>query len=279
MAPMLTIIISIFFFAIIVDYILSEDKIKAWKKASAAAWESLGQADLSDTILRANTWFLELFDLVYDRKLFSSRRATRSIISSYFALIIMLLFFGQQLIMEQFSVQKQSQWEAFILFFFFGGLLNLIPDFISLHETRWIMEKSLRTRSRSLVLWFLIDLILTALIFFLFVLFLMGIQGSTKQFAPLASQLLGNPSQYDARILLWGLYFLSTFFTSALWFIFLIFALMVHGLQRISPFIRVLLKVIAQSERPARTTAGFISVGLMLSYSIYYLIIMIFNKA
>ena len=46
--------------------------------------------------------------------------------------------------------------------------------------------------------------------------------------------------------------------------------LIMHFLQRLSPFLRILLRVIAKSDYPARITAGYISIFLILGYGIYF---------
>lgn len=265
MANLLSMILGMFFFALIVDYVFKEGGVEAWRKASEQWWDSLGQVKFKEIIVAANRWFLELFDAIYGDKFWSWKRIYRSVLSSYFAVAILFAITGTAALDLPAAIG-----DVWFLVMMIATILNLLPDFISLQETRWIMRLSLRKESVYLPLWLAIDLVLTVVIFqvgfFLFFIVLLIDEGtlpSTFHWSQLF--VLGPNPGRDVLLVP----FLSTFFTSFLWFLFLFTALLIGVCQRLSPFLRMLLKVVAQSEKPARTTAGFLAVGLLSGYGLY----------
>jgi len=263
---LLAIILNIFFIAIFVDRVLSEKKVKAWRATTLAAWESLGQIKFKNMVVKSNRWFLELFDLIYDSKMFSWKRVYRSIISSYLAVIVVLFLFfvfTDELLSK---ISMDVIWGILVV----TGFFNLVPDFFSLQETRWILNLSLKKKGRWLPVWFLIDLLLTAVIFIAGY----GLLILVNQLVPISaivnSALRGTTN--DVSDAIFGSCVISTFVTSFLWFLYLFTTLFAFLLQKASPFLRTLLKVIAESENPARISAGFLSVVLIAGYGIVYLV-------
>jgi len=267
---LLAIILSIFFIAMFVDRVLSEDKVKAWRATTWGAWESLGQIEFKEMVFKTNRWFLELFDLIYHNKMFSWKRVYRSMISSYLAVTVILFLFS--VFTDEFisEINMKVFWAILII----TGLFNLVPDFFSLQETRWVLNLSLKKKGRWLPIWFLVDFILTTLIFgagLFLLIFIDTLIGDS----PIQSML----GLVGERALLGKVNgpiffacFLSTFVTSFLWFIFLFTTLFAFLLQKASPFLRTLLKVVAESDKPARITVGFLAVALIAGYGIVYLV-------
>ena len=70
-----------------------------------------------------------------------------------------------------------------------------------------------------------------------------------------------------------GLVFLlTTFFTSILWALFAVFVAFVRTCQLVSPFLRILLSTVANSENPARAAAGFICAFVTFGYGVAWLV-------
>lgn len=120
------------------------------------------------TVPDANKWplaFRDIFERVFGAKHFSLRSFGMSLVSSVFFLVVMhliwatlhptnaALFFGEGV---------QSFAEILIL----GTLLNFLPDFISLFETRLILRRMARANSTLTILALIvIDVVLTGAIF------------------------------------------------------------------------------------------------------------------
>ena len=66
--------------------------------------------------------------------------------------------------------------------------------------------------------------------------------------------------------------FLSTYFTSMLWFGFVASALAIRALSKISRPLSIAFQVIAAHEAPARATAGFLCAALAIVYFVTYVV-------
>ena len=62
--------------------------------------------------------------------------------------------------------------------------------------------------------------------------------------------------------------FASTFFTSALWLAYMISALFIRIVKRNWRLVRIVLETVGESEAPARTTAGLVSILLVAVYGL-----------
>ena len=253
-------ILGMFLFAVILDHLLKEEAAAAWKKASGEWWSNLDKESLHQIIVSANRWFLGLFDAVYGERVFSWKRTYRSILSSYLALLILTWLLWTTMD----PVYRDSVFFATMLFA--AIFYNLIPDYLSLQETRLIMQLSQDRPVGGIAILAVLDLFLSAAIFLGFLALLMAVFGPADE-TPLELLWKFLIEERTPVIVL----FLSTFFTSFLWFAFLASIVAIRVLQRISPFLRILLGVIARSESPARTSAGFLFIGTALLYGAYRL--------
>lgn len=126
-----------------------------------------------------NNWdeiFIKIFDSFYNSKMFSWRRIGFSVLTSLViaSLVITLL----HLAMTDFAINGLPI-ESIVLGIFGGVALNIIPDFFSLQETRWIIKKVMSSSKNIIKLsWLILDLVLTNLIFWFYV---------TALFAPSAN--------------------------------------------------------------------------------------------
>jgi len=288
-------IIGILITAFLVDWVLKEDKAVAWRKATAGWWSRLDTLNWRQLRISSNIKFLRLFDVIYGATFISRKRIIASVISTVLGFTFVVGVLGwRNTILNRWIVDTGWFWKGDfsqvtprayreLVTILLTPLLNLIPDYLSLQETRWVLYRCAGRRSPNLFKWFVIDLVATSLIFLLvFILLvdplLIGIWGSgspLRVFGRYMEYLVNTASRsIYATFELEGIliFFLTTFFTSVLWILFLFFAVFVRTCQLCSPFLRILLSTMATSESPARSAAGFLCVFVAVAYGILWLV-------
>ena len=320
----MSISLSLIFFiltsAFLLDYVLKSPAGEVWKNKTKEWWVKLEEIEFDRAIKDANFWFLEFFDLIYDYRFWSIKRVVRSCISTILAVVFVIILTGwentifsywinfirfdvafieiqghiKSLIMGDIGwssfwgrVSSLSDLQILFSIVILLSLVNLIPDFISLQETRWIMLLSVRRQQSRLYILFSLDIILTTFVFYAwFLLFIVPLAnllwGASMSYIMSHFSDMRSFLQYCSAMFSFSLsgflpFLISTYFTSFFWIMFVIFVVIVRGLAKFSRFTRILLYNIAVSERPAMTTAGFALVGLGLGVGISFLIIFIFQ--
>jgi len=114
-----------------------------------------------------DTWtaqFGRLFDTVFGEKHFSWKRLYRSAVASVLSVIFLYVLFAHILgVMGERSFGAIPFWQVLLL----GAAINIIPDYLSLIETRWLLRRFERVRSFPLqIVLLLVDLVFTAAIIF-----------------------------------------------------------------------------------------------------------------
>ncbi len=114
-----------------------------------------------------DTWtaqFGRLFDTVFGEKHFSWQRLYRSAVASVLSVIFLYVLFAHVLgVMGERSFGALPFWQVLLL----GTAINIIPDYLSLIETRWVLHRFERVRSFPLqIVLLLVDLVFTAAIIF-----------------------------------------------------------------------------------------------------------------
>ena len=342
-------IITLFAVAAVTDRVLTEDAVRAWRDSTLTFRRRLRELDAGAAMREANRWFGGLFDAIYGERFVSRRRFIGSCLSSTFALTFIILLLGWLEEMTNIRgggdvMARRTVLDALM----FGFALNLIPDYLSLQETRWVLKRAEGARPLVLSGWFVFDLAATTAIFVVWCCLLwlllvgpldlsaafdwvLGRQEpanlETQELMRMAPQEDGQSfsEAYEARIQFsivgaivgtlifpiigtiigivigWltatvfsidtgpfsstGLvpieffsgfsdaysllpFFLTTFFTSALWFLFVLVTIFIRASQRVSPFLGVVIAAIGESRAPARTSAGLLAIGLFLGYGV-----------
>jgi amino acid transporter len=221
--------------------------------------------------------FEKIFDRAFGRKHFSWNCFVRSCIASILAVILLsALSLSIQPSSFEFSSNVIQAFLAFLVVFI---ALNLIPDYFSLLETRWIIGLITRQHSTTFVLILLfLDFILTIAIFFLvatvllwlFLLllnFLVILHGKTIGEEALAQITITNiPVLFSKSLIKQGIYlkvvsdfpvsigvFLySTFFTSVWVWLTIIGWFFVRNAARIQTVLSVLQFILPIKTKPMR---------------------------
>lgn len=244
----------------LIDYMLRDQGIKQWQKTARLWWEQLGSVRWSKMISWCSTEFINLFDAIYGHEWLSLKRFIRSIASTSIAVTAIATavgykstwIFGKAIYSPDYTLLSMM-------------IVNYLADYISLQETRWIMGLARDQNFAVLTGLFLLDIILTSLIFLL----------SWHLFL-LIPEFRWNVSDVYERFLhfSWsiqdgtGVFFWGTFFTSALWFAFVVIASSLKVAEVSSEFMRVLLGLLSASQRPGRLVASFFSSLIIIIFMI-----------
>ena len=150
----------------------------------------------------------------------------------------MLPIFGYQEIL----IEYHHPLKVFFLLFDSSGV-NIIPDFISVAETGWILSKATEKNSNITAL-FLLDLFLTTLIWVI---------AHCVAILYATFILPGDPASLSIESILnmysmhgagdnWLSYILTTYTTSGIWFGFVLSVLLVAAAKRMSTWVLVILE-------------------------------------
>ena len=94
-----------------------------------------------------STWshhFCNLFDAVFGARHLSLKCFLRSSIASVAAVLLLYVFFAEILgVMGGRALGQLSLWDAIV----FGAAINIICDYVSLFETRWLLRRFERVTS------------------------------------------------------------------------------------------------------------------------------------
>ena len=264
----------------LVDSILSteeRERVAAWAENS---WLTLDEVPAEQLVRNASIRFSRLFDLIYGAEFWSLRRVVRSVASTSCALVAMTLLIGPSrtffgTLPELLS--DPSGWNLFVLIFLFVivAWLNLFVDYFSLAETRMVLTLSYRTRLPVLVLT-AIDIGLTVLIFAVgwvglrLFLHLLG-----AEFDATARDLLAVA--WDAWELFqeegldpegYGLFFFSTFLTSATWFLYVASTVVLRLLLASSRAIKPILLRMSETQKPGQLIGSMLALILVGLYGV-----------
>ena len=245
--------------ASLVDWVLNDESVDRMRRGSRHAAGMLSAPDWNRLILSANALFLDVFDAVYGPKFWSWLRLRRSCILSMTFVAFFIWFIGADNTILGWSgflaSDDESPWMVAAQLAAVLTFINLVADFFSLQETRWVMERACSGRVRTLSAWVLVDVAFTALIF-------AGVANMV-----LATLSLGAGEEATYIDVGWffdassgGLPFLmSTFGTSILWFGFVSSAVAITAIKQSSHTLARVLDTIGNSSAPARTVAGIIA--------------------
>lgn len=251
------------FSASAIDRLLTERAVVKIRQRSQGEQNKLARLNWSKLAVSANRLFLDVFDAVYGSDFWSWRRVRRSCVLSVMFIVFSVLIIGVEntaFIWFDFFPLEDFDWEpaiALTVVFF----VNLLADFISLQETRWVMERVRSERILPVVKWMCVDLCLTALIYY----FLANIVVSAVFFK-------GSPMPLE---LSWFFaldggfpFFVSTFGTSVLWFAFVVVVVAISLMKQSSKLLETVLNTIGSSSAPTQSFAGIIAISTVVIFGL-----------
>lgn len=234
-------------------------KIRNWLK-------SLITKSISETIIETPRLFIDAFDRIFGDKHLTLRCFSISCVASIMVVFVMNILWH---VLSPISITENII-ENSLVFLLGALIINLIPDYISLYETRRILHYAEHAGIKRPIVLLVFDLIITGVIFacgFGIIGFLLGVDISSGQFW--SEMILFQRFQNDPPI---GILFYSTFFTSIWMYLFIassICAKFVYSLGHIGNWIMAFLDV---EKKPFQSMGTLIICLISLVFAIYIII-------
>ena len=253
--------------AALVDRVVAGASLDEWRRSSRDLVNRMNRRGESDLTAQAHALFCNFFDRIYGARTWSKRRLWASLLSSGLGLVVVVFVIGPSRTIlwtlfvnpaEPGSIGKERAIAAMLIVGVVATILNLVPDFFSLMETRLVLRWARGRGPLGLLVLTVLDLILTTAIFGLM---LFGIWRLILwDGIPMDTYEQGTYVRFVAGV--GGLlpFFLTTFITSLLWMLFVacFWAIRILSLH---PLTRFIVHGMSQSERP---TVAFSSLAIML---------------
>lgn len=260
----------------------TEDTINAETKASISAW--LKNVNVGQDVLSWPRQFSIVFDQIFGKTFFCSRFFFRSCIASTVAsLISFCIWAGSHPDYLQYCLQYPFLSNAAAAAFL-TVILNYVPDYVSLMESRWIIKQMTRTSLSRFLPLLVLDAILSAgiwmlgLLMMFVLLWVQDLDGSV--ISPTSAKMLGimkNAVLFTARdaneMSVFGIYFYATFFTSVWVWLYAASGLTVKIILLVVSNVNRLLSFLDIDNKPLRAM-GMIA---MLMVTFIYLIVLALN--
>ena len=235
------------------------------------------QSNHSDTQSWPET-FANIFDHVFGEKHLSFKCFFRSCLASIFSVAIftLILTTTQPGVLEVFKDEASSNILDFLFMFLFVTFaLNLIPDYLSLLETRLVLKymRGMKVFGRFIAL--LTDLVITALIFSVALIVWITVATGDLEILPVFyevvmrfTEVFSRPEDNNSQILLIWLF--STFTTSIWIWVFVLSSLIVKGILLTGISIRWLGRYFDIDNKPLKTLGFICMIFTTLAFVIYF---------
>ena len=245
------------------------------KKRSAANWlKSIADKSTSNTIIDSPQWFVESFDRIFGAKHLTIQCFLKSCMASIIAVVFMTIIWAL------------SDFTSFVAFFDFGVtaiffifiwviFLNFIPDFISLLETRWILNSFENIGLIKMSGLLLIDIIITGIIFAFGLWIYLFIFESTTKYVNALIMFIQFKPMYVGYInggINGGIFFYSTFFTSVWLYLFIISSIGAKVIYSFGHFGNTIMDFFGVQKTPFQSMGTIAMILVTVCFVIYAVI-------
>ncbi len=254
-------------------FVIPEEALPDTTKKSISDW--LKNVRLPAGMEQWPTWFTEAFDHVFGKRHFSIRCFVRSCVaSSVCSFILLLIWISYR---EDVSLSISSLSGVFppytpLAALWMFALLNWLPDYLSLLETRHVLQWMKRANSwKDMLRLLVIDFFLTSLIWIAsLVIYITYLFGSLQHVSSIPALIrffivpfLDIGADEDPQTLtVMGVFFYSTYFTSIWIWLFLLSGWIIKCIFFSGKWVRFLLRFFDIDNKPLRSM-GVISCVLI----------------
>ena len=239
-------------------------------KKTVSEWlKSLIGMSISETLIETPRLFNKAFDRIFGYKHLSIQCFLKSSMASLIVVIVMLISWSF-LYPTSLMATIIDEPDFIIAFFLLVTILNFIPDYVSLFQTRLILNYIEHAGIKWLSVLIVLDLIITGLIFALG----LGTFAILTENVDIYFSLLSDMIQFRSignRPPI-GILFYSTFFTSVWLYLFLAASISVkflHSMGRIGNWIMTIIEV---EKKPFQSMGLIIILLTTLAFIIYIVI-------
>ncbi len=135
-----------------IGYLFEQAENVASSETKAAVSRWLNNLDPAGAVASWPTTFATIFDHVFGECHLSWRCFSRSCVASFASVAIMTLIWGMLRPSQFIEFFLSAGINAIFFIFILTAILNLIPDYLSLLETRYVIKWMSRTSSRARIL-------------------------------------------------------------------------------------------------------------------------------
>lgn len=220
------------------------------------------------------TMFVATFDSVFTKRHLSWTCFWRSSLASFFAVILISLLVNALGISTVFQEIISETWLGFFFILLVGAILNLIPDYVSLLETRVVIKlMSKKATFFRILMLLLLDLVATNVIFFViaFIIIVNLINLFTRVAwawetpgGALGAYIQGLTFSGKEKDL--GIFIYSTFFTSIWVWLYAFSGFFVGIISKSKSVLDFFKKHLAIEDRPLRSMAFVIVLIITFGY-------------
>jgi len=201
--------------------------------------------------------FIEIFDNIFGSKRLSLPFFFKSCIASIFSVTILILIY--EIITREVIREFEVNWDFVFTTYIIGGMINFIPDYLSLLETRYILGKMKGSRTVLKTAGFLfLDLVVS----FLIICGALWLVGSLAMFSPIGFRhflyIVTNSLSMTGTEKVFSIFFYSTFFTSIWIWLYGFSGVCMKGVNRISLIFRWVKGTLNIANKPLQSL-GFCS--------------------
>ncbi len=266
------------------DAYLLRPQLNQWRRGVRELWLMFEDKNQTEIFSKLNLLICDLFDRIYGHDHFSEKRLGRSILSSLVGIAIFSVFIGvDQTVGAVYEIAGENRISMLvfyaILLTIIPILFNFIPDYISLIETRIILDYARGKGPLVVIALIFVDLIITTIVFLVGVSsFLLLFSAIVKMERTIVKD-LGLLSQdffsiEFYRMLLFEtqfgqILFLTTFVTSFFWILFVIVYVLAFLFYKMSKFSNFVFYQLTKTDKPVT----IIATGLNLFILFIYLVV------
>ena len=265
--------------AFIVDWMLKDEAIISLSSDLKKFSSQTDEFTIHQQIGFVNKQFCLIFDAIYGQHTWSWKRLLRSTALSLFFVLFSVLLIGIEntyLAPLTKSYVRSHNIEQIIILSLMFGCYNIAIDFISLLETRWVMGRAQNAGTITLAKWVVVDLFLTSAIYTIFlgfVLTIVAIFNSPKLPNGLYSKIFSMLIDKNFWLIFFSPnialpFFISTFGTSIVWYMFVFFTFCIKSLRR-SQMFKIVLDKISMSATPAYITVVTFSLPVVIVFGVF----------
>nr|VFJ89704.1 MAG: hypothetical protein BECKLFY1418A_GA0070994_100852 [Candidatus Kentron sp. LFY] len=248
--------------AALLDSYLPDERVAAARGTVLAWWEGFRRQRPERLAQQSSREFSRLFDALYGEKHFSWRTVRRSLVFSVFGFLVTALvceWIAPGYLAD--LIDGYGVVGAFILF-----IANLLADYVSLFETRLVLRRCAASRTAWLPVWLALDVLASWLLYVFVGVGFFALLGGLWQGEGLERfyRLFTLDTHLNALSVLTHIgevtaFFYSTFFTSFLFYLFVLGSLLIRLLGPLRFALMPLMRWLSTARHPVKGFVGLAS--------------------
>lgn len=245
----------------LLDWTVSRQEEEKARLKLIAWFAKLDDFDYGEALRSSHRFFNRFFDGVFGRRTWSVRFFVTSAVASYFSIALVTAVF---VVAGRFD-EGGGRWienDTFAALIGISLFVNVWVDIASLAETRWVLRLAEGKTLRTVLLLLAMDLLFSALIYVLPLYMLISLgEGGVMPVAEIARDLFSWSGSTEPQL---QVCFWSTFFTSAIFYVFVATVLLSKGVKLARTRVMVVLDKLESSNHLFKSVGAMLAVVIAL---------------